>query len=108
VSDLSEIISEVLDAKAVIVGSSTLNNGPMPSVGGFLTYLKGLRPRGKIGAAFGSFGWGGGAVKVISEYLTASEFELPEDGFQTKFVPDSEVLTESVELGRRLAKHIRR
>ncbi len=108
VSDVSEIISEVLDAKAVLVGSSTLNNGPMPSVGGFLTYLKGLRPRGKIGAAFGSFGWGGGAVKVISEYLTASGFELPEDGFQTKFVPDSEVLTESVELGRRLAKHIKR
>jgi flavorubredoxin len=108
VSDVSEIISEVLDAKAVIVGSSTLNNGPMPSVGGFLTYLKGLRPRGKIGAAFGSFGWGGGAVKVISEYLTATGIELPEEGFQTKFVPDSEVLTESVELGRKLATHIKR
>jgi flavorubredoxin len=108
VSDLSEVISEILDAKAVIVGSSTLNNGPLPTVGGFLTYLHGLRPRGKIGAAFGSFGWGGGAVKTIMEDLEKSGLELPEEGFQIKFVPDSEGLNASQELGRKLAKEIKR
>jgi flavorubredoxin len=107
-SDVSEIMNEVLDSKAVIVGSSTLNNGPLPTVGGFLTYLKGLRPKGKIGAAFGSYGWGGGAVKTIEEHLKSSGVELPEQGFQTKFVPDADVLKASYELGRKLADHIRR
>jgi flavorubredoxin len=108
VSDFSDIMSEILDAKAVVVGSSTLNNGLLPSVGGFLTYLKGLRPRGKIGAAFGSYGWGGGAVKAITEELEATGLQLPEEGFQTKFVPDSNALSESFELGVRLANHIKR
>jgi anaerobic nitric oxide reductase flavorubredoxin len=108
VSDVSEIISEVLDAKAVVVGSSTLNNGPMPSIGGFLTYLKGLRPSGKIGMVFGSYGWGGGAVKAITQELEATGFELPVEGFQTKFVPGSDVLSQSFELGVQLAKHIKR
>jgi flavorubredoxin len=108
VSDITEIMSEILDAKAVIVGSSTLNNGPLPTVGGFLTYLHGLRPRGKIGAAFGSYGWGGGAVKTIMDHLEKSGMELPEEGFQIKFVPGPEVLNASRELGRKLAEHIKR
>ncbi len=107
VSDISDIMSEILDAKAVVVGSSTLNNGPMPSIGGFLTYLKGLRPRGKIGAAFGSYGWGGGAIKAITGELEATGFELPVEGFQTKFVPRSDALDESFELGVQLANHIK-
>jgi flavorubredoxin len=107
VSDSTEIMGEILDAKAVIVGSPTLNNGPLPTVGGFLTYLHGLRPRGKIGAAFGSFGWGGGAVKTIMDYLEKSGMELPEEGFQVKYVPDTEVIKDCFELGKKLAIHIR-
>jgi flavorubredoxin len=106
--DWSDVAKEVLDSKAVIIGSSTLNNGPLPSVGGFLTYLKGLRPRGKLGAAFGSYGWGGGAVKYITETLKESGLKLPEEGFQTKFVPDKEILIASRELGKKLAEHMKR
>ncbi|HDH28721.1 MAG TPA: FprA family A-type flavoprotein [Euryarchaeota archaeon] len=108
VSDLSDIMSEVLDAAAVIVGSSTLNNGPMPSIGGFLTYLKGLRPRGKIGFAFGSYGWGGGAVKAINQELEATGFELPVEGFQTRFVPGRDALSQSFKRGVQLANQIKR
>ena len=108
ISDQSDAISEILDAKAVIVGSSTLNNGVLPAVGGFLTYLLGLRPRGKIGAAFGSYGWGGGAVKTIEEHLLNTGIELPLKGFQSKFVPDEDVLKASYKLGRDLAGHIKK
>jgi flavorubredoxin len=52
-------MTEVLDAKAIIVGSSTLNKGLFPTLADFLTYMKGLKPKGKIGAAFGSYGWSG-------------------------------------------------
>ncbi len=107
VSDWSDIVSEILVSKAVVVGSSTLNNGPLPTVGGFLTYLKGFKPRGKIGFAFGSYGWGGGAVKTITEDLQKSGIELFGDGLQTLFVPGEDVLKRGYELGRSLGTAIK-
>ena len=48
-TDSSDIIREVLDSKAILVGSPTLNRGLFPTVAGFLAYLKGLRPKGLFG-----------------------------------------------------------
>ena len=42
----SDIMTEVLDAKAIVVGSPTLNNGMFPTLADFLTYMKGLKPKG--------------------------------------------------------------
>lgn len=106
ISDWSEVVKEVLVAKALLIGSSTLNNGPLPTVGGFMTYLKGLRPKGKIGWAFGSYGWGGGAVKAITEDLKAAGIEVIDDGIQTRFVPGEEILKESFDNGVKTAKRI--
>jgi hypothetical protein len=61
--------------KGVVVGSPTLNNGLFPTVSDFLTYMKGLKPQHKIGAAFGSYGWSGEAPKLISQELQAMQFE---------------------------------
>ena len=58
-SDRSDIIKEVLDARAILVGSPTLNNGMFSTVADLICYLKGLKPKGKLGAAFGSHGWAG-------------------------------------------------
>jgi flavorubredoxin len=66
-SHRSEIMTEVLDAAAVVVGSPTLNNQLFPTVSDFLVYMKGLKPLNKIGAAFGSYGWSGEAVKLINK-----------------------------------------
>ena len=61
----NHIMKEMLDAiPAFTVGSPTLNNGLFPTVGDFLVYLKGLRPQKKKAMAFGSYGWGGGALKT--------------------------------------------
>jgi len=53
---ISDIMSELLTAKYICVGSPTLNNNILPTISGFLTYLKGLSPKNRIGLAFGSFG----------------------------------------------------
>lgn len=103
-NDWSKIIKEVLEAPVIAVGSPTLNNGIYPSVAGFLTYLKGLRPINKKAVAFGSFGWGGGAVKAVEKELAATGFEVMEPGLQVKFIPDENALGSCREMGRRLAK----
>jgi flavorubredoxin len=100
----SDIITEVIDAGAVIVGSPTLNNGLFPTVSDFLTYMKGLRPRNKVAAAFGSYGWSGEAVKLINRELEEMKFELIDSGLRTQYVPDDQGIKSCYELGKKIAQ----
>ena len=101
----SDVMTEVLDAAVVVVGSPTLNNGLFPTVADFLTYLKGFKPQNKIGAAFGSYGWSGESVAQITGVLESAGFELPEKGPKIQYVPEQESLAACVDFGRRLAEH---
>lgn len=107
VSDRNDVVKELLNAKAILVGSPTINNDILPNIAPLLDDLKGLKPKNKIGFAFGSYGWGGGAVKTIAEKLKAAGLEQPIEPFQHKWVPDGNVLTKCRELGRELATKIK-
>jgi flavorubredoxin len=74
------------------------------TVSGFLTYIKGLRPKDKSAVAFGSYGWGGGAVKGVEDILEKSRFEVIEPGLQVKYRPYEDDLKACRELGIRLAE----
>lgn len=106
-SDKSDIIKEVLDAKALLIGSPTLNNGMFPSVAAFLCYLKGLRPKGKIGTAFGSHGWAGGAVKAVHQELEQSGIEVLDLDLAFKFAPDDEEIRKCIDLAKKIAGRIK-
>lgn len=99
----SHIMKELLDAAAFAVGSPTLNNGLFPTVGDFLIYLKGLRPQKKKAAAFGSYGWGGGAVKAIEQELKSAGIEVLEPGLQIRHRPYERELERCRKLGVQLA-----
>ncbi len=105
-SDTSDIVKEVLEARGLLLGTPTLNNGVFPTVAGFSTYIKGLRPKGRIAATFGSYGWGIGAIKALTADLQAAGMEVAEE-LQVKFVPDGENLVKCEGLGRRMAQKIR-
>lgn len=107
VADWTELMSDVLQSRGLVLGSPTLNNGLLPTVSGFLTYMKGLRPRGKVGAAFGSYGWSGEAVKLLNQYLQEIQAEVVHDGIRVKYVPDEKVLSDCVELGRKVAQRVK-
>ncbi|MBC8433583.1 MAG: flavodoxin domain-containing protein [Desulfobacterales bacterium] len=102
----SDIMTEVLDARAVILGSPTLNNCLFPTVSDLLTYMKGLKPKNKIGAAFGSYGWSGEAVKLISKELEAMKFDLVDPGIKIQYVPDQEDLDACIEFGKKIGRAI--
>jgi flavorubredoxin len=107
VSDKSDIVKEVLNARGMLLGSPTLNNGVFPSVAAFSAYIKGLRPKGRIAAVFGSYGWGKGATtKVLSADLQAAGMEVLEE-LQVQFVPDQDALNQCEALGRRVAQRIK-
>jgi len=106
-SDETDIVTEILDAKSVIVGSPTLNSGMFPSVGSFLTYITGLKPKGKLWAFFGSFGWGGGGVRNMVEIVKKAGFEVYEPSIEIKYVPDAEDLKKCFDFGKQIAHRIK-
>ena len=103
----SEVMTEIFDARAVVVGSPTLNNGLFPTVADFLCYMRGLKPRNKIGAAFGSYGWSGEAVKLIENELREMKIEPVEPGLRVQFVPEPSVVDACREFGRKIGRAVR-
>jgi flavorubredoxin len=88
-------MTDLLETGIVMVGSPTLNNGMLPTVGKFLTYLKGLRPAGRTGLAFGSYGWGGQAPGEIEEVLEGIGWDLPVEKIRINYIPSEKELKEA-------------
>jgi flavorubredoxin len=105
-SHRSDVVTELLDAGALVVGSSTLHNNMLPPVADVLNYLKGLKPKNLIGAAFGSYGWSGESVGQVGDILKAMGVELVGEGIKAKFVPDESVLRECYCLGQAIAEKL--
>lgn len=102
----SEVVYEVLDAGALIVGSPTLNNNILPQMADVMTYLKGLKAANLIGAAFGSYGWSGESVRDLEGLLKEMKVEIAADAVSVKNVPDSGVLEKCSELGKTIAAEL--
>ncbi len=105
-SHRSDIMTEVLDAKAIVVGSPTLNNGMFPTVSDTLTYMKGLKPKNKIGAAFGSYGWSGESIKLVRAELEGMKFEIIEPNLRIQYVPDDSGIESCIAFGRQIGQAV--
>ncbi|KAF5050848.1 Rubredoxin-oxygen oxidoreductase [anaerobic digester metagenome] len=103
----SDVMGELADATGIVCGSPTHNNGIMPLMADFLTYMKGLRPVGRVGAAFASFGWSGESLNILTDWLKSAKVEVVEPGVKGKNVPDHAKLAECKELGRQVARAIK-
>jgi len=103
-SHRSDVATEMLDAGALLIGTPTMNNNLFPPIADLLTYLKGLKPRNLLGAAFGSYGWSGEAVGQVNEMLTAMNITLVSDGVKVKYVPDAAALAQCYALGQLTAQ----
>jgi flavorubredoxin len=101
-SHRSDIMTDVLDAAAVVVGSPTLNNQMFPTVADVLTYMKGLKPMNRIGGAFGSYGWSGEAVKLVTAELEAMNFQMVAPGPRVQYVPNHAALEAGIEYGQQI------
>ena len=78
VADLSHIVADLVDAKALVVGSPTFIGGAHPLVHTAVETVRMLRPPGKIAALFGSSGWSGGAAAHLKERLESAGYEVLE------------------------------
>ena len=98
--DKNDILTEMFRSKAVLVGSPTINNGFSYAMAGLLEMMKGLKFKKKKAAAFGSYGWSGEGVKLLSEHLAGAGMELADEGIRTPWVPDESALKACEEYGK--------
>ena len=105
-ADKSEMVAELLEARVLIIGASTLNNGMLPGMAGFLYYLKGLKPLNKAGAAFGAYGWAGGAQADIETALKAAGIPVEMAGPTLKWAPTPDELQRCFDFGKEFAQKV--
>ena len=103
---MSVAIKEFWKSQGALIGSPTLNNILYPSVAEFLTHLRGLRPKNRIVGAFGSFGWGGGAVKEAYEEFKRMGLATVEPGKQIPYRPSRADEEDCFEFGRNFARQV--
>ncbi len=104
---MSVAIKEFWKSRGCLVGSPTLNNEVFPSIAEFIIHLRGLRPKDRIMGAFGSYGWGGGALKWLYNKFQGMKLETMEPGMQVQYSVDQEDEKECYEFGRNFAKRVK-
>ena len=103
----SDVATEVLESGALMVGSPTLNKNMFPTIADVMIYLKGLDPKNLIGASFGSYGWGGEAVKQLDATLDEMHVERVSDSVRIQYVPDDEALAQCYDLGKIVGERLK-
>ncbi|MDO5112895.1 MAG: FprA family A-type flavoprotein [Planctomycetia bacterium] len=103
-SSLTQIATAVMDAKCVAMGSATLNTLPMPTMAAVMNYLQGLKPPVEHTLAFGSHGWGRGAVEEMTTWFEKVQWNPVSEPLKCKWRPDAELLEKCEEIGKILAR----
>ena len=105
---LSKIMTEVMYAKVVLIGTPTINNTIFPPVGKILIYMEGLNPGpGRLWGTFGSYGWGGGGVDYIMRWFKANQYEIIHDPIESRFRPKEADLKQCDQYANDIIKKLR-
>jgi len=107
VSRIADVTHELLEAKGLLLGSSTLHRAMLFRVAGYLQWLAGLKPTGRLGGAFGSYGWSSGAVEQITARMTELGFTMVGEPYKQKFRPTEDELTAAFAWGREFARAVK-
>lgn len=105
-SALSDIMNDILEAGGIIIGSPTQHNTVLASMGGFLTYLQGLKPINKLSTAFSAHGWAGGALKIMETSLEAAGLTVESSQFALKWAANKEEKEKCFKFGLEFAKKV--
>jgi flavorubredoxin len=105
-TDKNDVITEIFKSKAILVGSPTINRGILVSVAGILEEIKGLKFKNKKAVAFGCYGWSGESIKIISQSLQESGFDLVDDGIKVNWNPDKKNVEKCVSYGKDFAEKL--
>jgi flavorubredoxin len=98
--DLGQIDDRLTRSSGLVVGCPTFSQNILLPVYQLFAVVNPIRDRGKLAAAFGSYGWSGEGAKIMTSALTSLKFEVMDEGFMVKFTPHFETLQKCFDYGR--------
>lgn len=100
---------ELKDADAVILGSPTYNNDLIFPMKTFLTRMEGVNLKGKVGAAFGSYGSTGESVQIMTDNMRdLCRMDVVEPGLKLLSGWDEGKLQDCIDFAKKIAEKIGR
>ena len=96
----------VEEADGLAIGSPTINADAVKPIWDLLSSLTSVNIKGKLGVAFGSYGWSGEAVRLIEDRLRGLKMRVPVEGLRVKLVPALDELDQCRALGEKVARHL--
>lgn len=94
---------------AILVGSPTYHHDMSVDFKNLFeeAAVQGISLKGKIGAAFGSYGWSGEAPKLILEIMKNKfEMQVVEPPLLAKYTPDQSMLNACRDLGKKVSESL--
>lgn len=104
-ADIGEIAGDLVDARAVVLGSPTVLGGLHPLAVYAAHLVKALRPPTQYAAVLSSYGWGKGAAKQAAEILEPTKMEIL-DAFEVRGPASKADYFHVIEMGEKLAEKI--
>jgi len=92
------------EADGLAFGSPTINGDAVKPVWDLLSSLAVVNLKGKVGAAFGSYGWSGEAVRMIEDRMRGLKMRVPVAGLRIKLIPTEDELAQCRDFGRQIAE----
>jgi len=103
----TETFADLLEeADGFVLGSPTINGDAVKPIWDLLSSLTVINIKGKIGAAFGSYGWSGEAVRMIEDRLRGLKLRVPVQGLRVKLIPTLEEIEACRKFGQDLAEEL--
>jgi flavorubredoxin len=104
---LGELEEKIVRSDAIIIGSPTINQNILMQVYKMFALINPIRDRGKLAAAFGSYGWSGEAVGIIQNHLKQLKLNVMEVDMKAKFFPYNEKAIQLIEFGKNIADQLK-
>jgi flavorubredoxin len=106
-SDIASFVDLIEEADGIVFGSPTINGDAAKPVWDLLSSLAVINTTGKLGAAFGSFGWSGEAVKMMEDRMRGLKLRLPVQGVRIKLIPTDEELAACQRFGHQIGRALK-
>jgi flavorubredoxin len=103
---MGELEQKITHASAYVIGSPTINQNILFPIYKCFALINPIRDKGKLAAAFGSFGWSGEARKIIRTNLENLKLKVFDADIFVKFSPNEEDTLQAVNLGKAFGKEL--
>jgi NADH oxidase (H2O-forming) len=99
----AKLEDKIAHCSGIILGSPTLNQNILPQIYQFFAAVNPIRDKGKLAAAFGSYGWSGEAARMIETNFSLLKLKVFEQNVMVKFKPHEPEFERCITFGKAYA-----